>query len=99
MKKHLSKIAIIVTLGLGLTGCAVKQEDSTATKTMKHTVNSPAYVLVGTGYVATEVLKTAVAVGLSPLLLLKKKEVEEVEEQENKEAITGNKEATYQDNQ
>ena len=49
LKKSIS-IIIAITL---FSGCAVKKEDSTATKALKHTANAPAYVIVGVGMAAT----------------------------------------------
>ena len=48
-------LAIVIALGLGLNGCAIKQTDSTGTKALKHTVNAPAYVVIGSGALATGV--------------------------------------------
>ncbi len=41
-------IAILLITAL-LSGCSVKNEDSTAEKVAKHTVNSPLYIILGTG--------------------------------------------------
>ena len=60
MKK---KILTIIFSSLLFVGCAIKKEDSTATKTLKHTVNSPAYV-------GAALVKTAELVILSPFALL-----------------------------
>ena len=49
LKKSISIITAITIFS----GCAVKQEDSTATKALKHTANAPAYVIVGVGMAAT----------------------------------------------
>ena len=49
LKKSISIITAITIFS----GCAVKQEDSTATKALKHTANTPAYVIVGVGMAAT----------------------------------------------
>ncbi len=49
LKKSISFITAITFFS----GCAVKQEDSTATKALKHTANAPAYVIVGVGMAAT----------------------------------------------
>lgn len=49
LKKSISIITVITFFS----GCAVKQEDSTATKALKHTANAPAYVIVGVGMAAT----------------------------------------------
>ena len=49
----LKKSISIITAITFFSGCAVKQEDSTATKALKHTANAPAYVIVGVGMAAT----------------------------------------------
>lgn len=49
----LKKSISIITAITFFNGCAVKQEDSTATKALKHTANAPAYVIVGVGMAAT----------------------------------------------
>ena len=53
MKKLIKKTVAIICVLVLTTGCAVKQEDSTATKALKHTANAPAYVIVGVGMAAT----------------------------------------------
>ena len=45
IKKSITYLAIMALL----TGCSVKNEDSTAEKVVKHTINSPLYVLVAGG--------------------------------------------------
>ena len=45
IKKSITTLAITALL----TGCSVKNEDSTAEKVVKHTINSPLYVLVAGG--------------------------------------------------
>lgn len=52
MKKTIPIISLIFLI----TGCAVKQEDSLATKTMKHTANSPLYL----GAIGTKAVEAAV---------------------------------------
>jgi hypothetical protein len=49
----LKKSISIITAITFFSGCAVKQEDSTATKVLKHTANAPAYVIAGVGIAAT----------------------------------------------
>ncbi len=56
MKKIISLIAIVTLF----TGCAIKKQDNLATKTVKHTVNSPLYV----GKVANDVALFTVALPL-----------------------------------
>lgn len=51
--KNLKTIAVFVCIAILTTGCAVKQEDSTPTKVLKHTANTPAYVIAGVGMAAT----------------------------------------------
>lgn len=51
--KMLKKSISIITAITFFSGCAVKKEDSTATKALKHTANAPAYVIVGVGMAAT----------------------------------------------
>ncbi len=53
MKKLIKKTVAITCVLVLATGCAIKQEDSTATKALKHTANAPAYVIVGVGMAAT----------------------------------------------
>ncbi len=53
LKTHLIKILYTYLLVFIITGCSVKQTDDTATKTAKHLVNSPAYVILGIGAVGT----------------------------------------------
>lgn len=43
MKKIITIITLLIVL---FSGCSVKNEDSTAEKVVKHTINSPLYVLV-----------------------------------------------------
>ena len=45
IKKSISILSITALLS----GCSVKNEDSTAEKVAKHTVNSPLYIILGTG--------------------------------------------------
>ena len=49
----LKKSISIITAITFFSGCAVKKEDSTATKALKHTANAPAYVIAGVGIAAT----------------------------------------------
>ena len=51
--KMLKKSISIITAITFFSGCAVKKEDSTVTKALKHTANAPAYVIVGVGMAAT----------------------------------------------
>ena len=45
----IKKSIAILSITALLTGCSVKNEDSTAEKVAKHTVNSPLYIILGTG--------------------------------------------------
>lgn len=45
IKKSISILSITALL----TACSVKNEDSSAEKVAKHTVNSPLYIILGTG--------------------------------------------------
>ena len=49
----LKKSISIITAITFFSGCAVKQEDSTATKALKHSANAPVYVIAGVGVAAT----------------------------------------------
>ena len=45
----IKKSITILTIIALLSGCSIKNDDSTAEKALKHTVNSPLYVLVAGG--------------------------------------------------
>ena len=45
----IKKSIAILSITALLSGCSVKNEDSTAEKVAKHTVNSPLYIILGTG--------------------------------------------------
>ena len=45
----IKKSIAILSITALLTGCSVKNEDSTAEKVAKHTVNSPLCIILGTG--------------------------------------------------
>lgn len=47
------KLAMAIIILLTFTGCSIKQDDDLTTKTAKHIVNSPAYVIIGAGALAT----------------------------------------------
>ena len=47
----IKKSIAILSITALLTGCSVKNEDSTAEKVAKHTVNSPLYIILGTGMI------------------------------------------------
>lgn len=61
-ENKLRNIIVFMVSALLFSGCAIKQEDSTATKVAKHTVNAPGYAFMGLGYVATKTVE-AVAIG------------------------------------
>jgi len=82
LKKSISIITVITFFS----GCAVKQEDSTATKALKHTANAPAYVIVGVGMAATLAVQGTL-IGAGKLVGAGKKdenpETKEVDAKEN----------------
>ncbi len=45
----IKKAITILAITALLTACSVKNEDSSAEKVAKHTVNSPLYIILGTG--------------------------------------------------
>lgn len=45
----IKKFITILSITALLSGCSIKNEDSTAEKALKHTVNSPLYILVAGG--------------------------------------------------
>ena len=49
MKKNISITLLSIAI---LSGCAVKEKDSTAMKTLKHTVSAPLYLMYGVGAMA-----------------------------------------------
>lgn len=59
----LKKSILIITAITLFSGCAVKKEDSTATKALKHTANAPAYVIVGVGMATLAVQGTLIGAG------------------------------------
>ena len=82
LKKSISIITAITLFS----GCAVKKEDSTATKALKHTANAPAYVIAGVGIAATLAVQGTL-IGAGKLLGAGKKdenlETKEVDAKEN----------------
>lgn len=68
MKKQI--IISLLTSSLVLfSGCAIKESDTTQDKFLKHTVNAPLYIILGTGYIATEGSKAALtAIALPPYM-------------------------------
>jgi hypothetical protein len=73
LKKSISIITAITLFS----GCAVKQEDSTATKALKHTANAPAYVIAGVGIAATLAVQGTL-IGTAKLLGAGKKDQKSV---------------------
>jgi len=60
---QLKKEYIILIMSiLIVTGCAIKDQDSSVTKTLKHTINSPLYLVLGVGEVATKATELAILV-------------------------------------
>lgn len=90
-------IAIIIALGLGLNGCAVKQTDSTGTKALKHTVNAPAYVFVGIGALGVEATELAAAVIMAPVALTIGKARETAKNKEKDEIATADEQLNTED--
>ena len=82
----LKKSILIITAITFFSGCAVKQEDSTATKALKHTANAPVYVIAGVGMAATLAVQGTL-IGAGKLLGAGKKdensETKEVDAKEN----------------
>ena len=82
----LKKSISIITAITFFSGCAVKQEDSTATKALKHTANAPVYVIAGVGMAATLAVQGTL-IGAGKLLGAGKKdenpEIKEVVAKEN----------------
>ena len=82
----LKKSISIITAITFFSGCAVKQEDSTATKALKHTANAPVYVIAGVGMAATLAVQGTL-IGTGKLLGAGKKdensEAKEVDAKEN----------------
>lgn len=82
----LKKSISIITAITFFSGCAVKQEDSTATKALKHTANAPVYVIAGVGMAATLAVQGTL-IGAGKLLGAGKKdensEIKEVDTKEN----------------
>ncbi len=67
LKKSVSIITIVVLFN----ACAIKQEDSTSTKVLKHTANVPVYAIIGVGMATTLALQgtiigTAMLLGVKP---------------------------------
>ena len=82
----LKKSISIITAITFFSGCAVKQEDSTATKALKHTANAPVYVIAGVGMAATLAVQGTL-IGAGKLLGAGKKDensdAKEVDAKEN----------------
>lgn len=48
-----------------LTGCTIKDDDAMSEKIAKHTINTPVYIVIGAGAIATEgskIILTAICV-------------------------------------
>lgn len=82
----LKKSISIITAITFFSGCAVKQEDSTTTKALKHTANAPVYVIAGVGMAVTLAVQGTL-IGTGKLLGAGKKdensETKEVDAKEN----------------
>ena len=62
--KTIKLIVLTLMVAVLLQGCTIKNSDSTFKKTLKHTANSPMYVVVGVGALAvaaTVIAATATA--------------------------------------
>lgn len=99
--KTLIKILSIALVAIITTGCAVKDTDSLAMKTAKHTANSPFYVVAGVGMAATLALQGTL-IGTAKLLgakSSKEKEAELALEKQEADAATDTTIDTTIDNQ
>ncbi|AXH16367.1 hypothetical protein CP985_03210 [Malaciobacter mytili LMG 24559] len=74
MKRYIS-ILIISLLIFVLNGCAVKKTDSIPTKVVKHTINTPAYVVIAID-VTTDLLLMGTIIGGAKLLGIEPKKDE-----------------------
>lgn len=74
MKKNIITLMVAVAL---LSGCAVKDTDTTAEKTLKHTANAPFYVIAGVGAAATLAVQGVLIGGAKLAGAKTKKEKEE----------------------
>jgi hypothetical protein len=77
LKKSIS-IILIVTL---FSACAVKQEDSTTTKVLKHTANAPAYAVAAVG-MGVQLAIIGTITGVAKLAGAKGKKEKELEAKE-----------------
>ncbi len=57
MKKVINAAITVAMATMLMTGCAVKNEDSLGTKVAKHTMNSPLYVVAGTGLIIESTIR------------------------------------------
>jgi Zn-dependent alcohol dehydrogenase len=90
----LKKSISIITAITFFSGCAVKQEDSTATKALKHTVNAPVYLVLGVGMIGTLAIQGAILAPAAAVNAIKPKSEEnsetkviEVKEKEKIESV------------
>ncbi|OHE15164.1 MAG: hypothetical protein A2525_08160 [Sulfurimonas sp. RIFOXYD12_FULL_36_11] len=49
-----------------LTGCTIKDDDAMSEKIVKHTINTPVYIVIGAGFIASEGSKAALTAILVP---------------------------------
>lgn len=49
-----------------LTGCTIKDDDAMSEKIAKHTINTPVYIVIGVGFIASEGSKAALTAILVP---------------------------------
>lgn len=92
----LKKSISIITAITFFSGCAVKQEDSTATKALKHTANAPVYAIAAVG-MAAELAVIGTLTGIAKLTGAKTKEekdleAKELESKKQQENISNNNE-------
>lgn len=90
MKKTITIALISIFI---FSACAVKQDDTLTTKTLKHTANAPVYVIAGVGMAATLALQGTL-IGTAKLLGVKSKKEKEAEELAKAESIKLNEDNT-----
>ena len=76
IKKSITILSIIALL----TGCSVKNEDSTAEKVAKHTVNSPLYIILGTGMLVETAVRGTLVGGAKAMGAKHKRDEKVIEE-------------------
>ena len=72
MSKRSSMSFFLLTCSLVITGCSIKDDDTTSERFLKHTANSPLYVVMGAGFIASEGSKAALtAISIPPYMIYK----------------------------